>query len=156
LYVPRVMKLSFHSLKSFSFAMGTHRNGGLPPTKSLMCTGFNTGLCFGEKNNMVYCTNCGTNNADDATICIKCGAPLHGAVSEGRTRWGRARYEREYGFYRRDRPLIGIIIGIVVIFIGLSFLLREYGILVPWWEILLIILGIYLIVRWLRAWNRRK
>jgi uncharacterized membrane protein YvbJ len=106
---------------------------------------------------MVYCTNCGTNNADDATICVKCGVPLHGAVGAGRTRWGRARYEREYSsFYRKDRPLIGVIIGILVIFIGLSFLLREYGILIPWWEIILIIFGIYLIVRWLQVWNRRK
>ena len=105
---------------------------------------------------MVYCTNCGTNNADDAAICVKCGAPIYGVSGESRTRWGRARYEREYGFHRRDRPFIGIIIGIIVIFIGLSFLLREYDILLPWWEIILIIFGIYLIIRWLRVWNRRQ
>ena len=143
-------------LKSFSFSVGAHRKGGWPSTKSLMCRGFNTRLDLGGKNNMVYCTNCGTNNADDATICVKCGAPIHGTSGEGRTRWGRARYEREHGFYRRDRPFIGIIIGIIVIFIGLSFLLREYDILIPWWEIILIIFGIYLVIRWLRVWNRRQ
>jgi uncharacterized membrane protein YvbJ len=120
-----------------------------------MCAGFNTRLGFGEKN-MVYCTNCGTNNADDATVCVKCGALLHGTAGEGRTGWGRALYEREYGFHGRDRPLIGIIIGIVVIFIGFSFLLREYGIPVPWFEILIILLGVYLVARALRVWNRRK
>jgi hypothetical protein len=120
-----------------------------------MCTGFNTRLGFGEKN-MVYCTHCGTNNADDATICVKCGAPLHGAAGGSRTSWGRTRYEREYGFHGRDRPLIGIIIGIAVIFIGLSFLLGEYGIIVPWWEILIILLGIYFVAQALRVWNRRK
>jgi hypothetical protein len=44
----------------------------------------------------------------------------------------------------------------VVIFIGLSFLLGEYGIQVPWWEIILIIFGVYLVLRWLQVWNRRQ
>ena len=106
---------------------------------------------------MVYCTNCGTTNADDATISVKCGTLLHGATGGGRTSLGRSRYERGHGFRGRDRPLIGIIIiGIVIIFIGLSFLLSEYGITVPWWEILIILLGVYLVAQALRVWNRRK
>jgi uncharacterized membrane protein YvbJ len=105
---------------------------------------------------MVYCTKCGTNNADDATVCVNCGAPLHGASGEGRHYMGRVRYEREFGFHRRGRPIAGLVIGIIVIFIGLSFLLREYGIPVPWWEIILILFGVYLVARWFRVWNRRK
>ena len=105
---------------------------------------------------MVYCTKCGTNNADSATVCVQCGAPLHGASSEGRPYMGRVRYERKYGFHRRGTPLVGLIIGVIVIFIGLSFLLREFDIFIPWWEIILILFGIYLVARWFSVWNRRK
>src|SRR4030043_1052220 len=105
---------------------------------------------------MVYCTKCGTNNADSATVCGQCGAPLHGASSEGRPYMGRVRYERKYGFHRRGTPLVGLIIGVIVIFIGLSFLLREFDIFIPWWEIILILFGIYLVARWFSVWNRRK
>jgi uncharacterized membrane protein YvbJ len=105
---------------------------------------------------MVYCTECGTNNADGAAVCVKCGAPFHAASAESSSFVGRVRYERGYGYRRRGRPMAGLIIGIIVIFIGLSFLLREYGIDVPWWEILLILLGVYLVVRWFGMRNRRR
>jgi uncharacterized membrane protein YvbJ len=105
---------------------------------------------------MVYCTKCGTNNAEDATVCVNCGAPLYGASGEGRVYMGHVRYERGYGSHGRGGLIAGLIIGIVVIFIGLSFLLREYGIPVPWWEIIIIVLGIYLVWRWFRVWKRRK
>ena len=104
---------------------------------------------------MVYCAQCGTSNADSATVCVQCGAPLHGTSGEARPYMGRVRYERRYGFQRRGTPFVGLIIGIVVIFIGSSFLLREYNIFIPWWEIIMILLGIYLVARWLTLRNRR-
>jgi uncharacterized membrane protein YvbJ len=103
---------------------------------------------------MVYCTKCGANNADDAAVCVKCGAPLHAASAESRTYMGRVRYERHYDYHRRGRPRIGLIFGVIIIFIGLSILLREYGIPIPWWEILIIMLGVYLV--WLGIRNRQR
>jgi uncharacterized membrane protein YvbJ len=105
---------------------------------------------------MVYCTKCGTNNADDAAVCVNCGAPLHGASSESKPYVGRVRYEREFGSHRRGGPIVGLIIGVIVIFIGLSLLLEQYDIVIPWWEIILILFGVYLVVRWFLVWNRRK
>lgn len=105
---------------------------------------------------MVYCTKCGTNNADDAKVCVNCGTALYGASGEGRPYMGYVRYERRYGVHRGGRPIAGLIIGAIVIFIGLSLLLQEYGIPIPWWEIIIILLGVYLVARWVRVWNRRK
>jgi uncharacterized membrane protein YvbJ len=105
---------------------------------------------------MVYCTKCGTSNAEDAKVCVNCGAPLYSADGEGSSYMGRVRYERRYNVHRRGSPIPGLIIGVIVIFIGLSVLLQAYGIPVPWWEILLIIFGVYLVALWFRAWNRRK
>ena len=105
---------------------------------------------------MVYCTKCGTNNLESATVCVQCGAPIYGTSGESKPYVGRVRYERKYGFQGRGTPIAGLIIGMIVIFIGLSFLLREYDITIPWWEILLILLGVYLVARWFRVWNRRK
>jgi uncharacterized membrane protein YvbJ len=105
---------------------------------------------------MVYCSKCGTNNADDAAVCVNCGAPIYGASGEGRVYMGRVRYERKFGSYRRGSPIVGLIIGVIVIFIGLSLLLEQYNIMIPWWEIILILFGIYFVVRWFRVWNRQK
>src|SRR4030065_176307 len=101
---------------------------------------------------MVYCTKCGTNNADSATVCVQCGAPLHGTSGEARPYTGPGTHERKYGFHRRGAPLVGLIIGVIVIFIGLSFLLREFDIFIPWWEIILILVGIYLFSRLFSVW----
>ena len=35
-----------------------------------------------EEEAMVYCTKCGTKNADDATMCVNCGASLYGTSAE--------------------------------------------------------------------------
>jgi uncharacterized membrane protein YvbJ len=107
---------------------------------------------------MVYCTKCGTNNAEDATVCVNCGAPLYGTSAEGRSYWGHRQYAREYyGFYRRSGALATLIIGIVIVLIGFSFLLNEtVNIQVPWWEILLIIFGVWFIARAVMRMKRRR
>jgi uncharacterized membrane protein YvbJ len=107
---------------------------------------------------MVYCSKCGTKNADDAKVCVNCGALLSGASEEGRPYWRSRRYEGEYyGFHRRSGAIAGIIIGIIIILIGFSFLAREvYGIQVPWFEVIIILLGVYVIARALRGRNRRQ
>ena len=106
---------------------------------------------------MVYCTKCGTNNADDATACVKCGAPLHGASGEGRTYMGRVRYERHYGYHRRGRPFIGIFIGLIIILAGFSLLVAEfYRIDIPWFPIVLILIGVFILLRLILARSRRR
>ena len=97
---------------------------------------------------MVYCTKCGTNNVEGAQVCVNCGAPLYGASGVSAAYEGRVRYERHYHGRMRSGTIAGLVIGVLIIFIGLSLLLEQYGITVPWFEILIILLGVYLIWRW--------
>jgi uncharacterized membrane protein YvbJ len=98
---------------------------------------------------MVYCTKCGTNNAEGATVCVNCGAPLYSISAESRSYWGHRQYAHEYhGFHRRSGALATLIIGIVIVLIGFSFLLNEtFNISIPWWEIILILFGAWFIAR---------
>jgi len=107
---------------------------------------------------MVYCTKCGTNNADDAKVCVNCGAPLYGTSEESRPYWRHRRYEGEYyGFHRRSGAIAGIVIGLIIILVGLSLLAAElYNISVPWGPIVIILIGIFVISRWFRVRSRRR
>jgi uncharacterized membrane protein YvbJ len=112
---------------------------------------------------MVYCTKCGTNNAEGATVCVNCGAPLYGTSAEGRSYWGHRRYAGEYygfhsyGFHRRSGALAILIIGIVIVFIGFSFLLNAtFNIRIPWWEIILILFGVWFIARAVINMKRKR
>ena len=98
---------------------------------------------------MVYCTKCGTNNAEGATVCVNCGAPLYGTSAKGRSYWGHKQYKGEYyGFHIRSGALAILIIGIVIVLIGFNFLLNEtFNIRIPLWEIILILFGVWFIVR---------
>ncbi len=82
---------------------------------------------------MVYCTKCGTNNAEGTTACVNCGASLYGMNAEGRSYWGHRQHISEfYGSYRRGGVLATLIIGLVIVFIGFSFLLNEtFNIRIP-------------------------
>ena len=99
---------------------------------------------------MVYCTKCGTKNADDATNCVNCGNSL------GQT--GRE-YPRESScFGPRERrtqdecfglpfggAIVSVIIGIFLIIIGLSIYYHiDIGSLMG--PIVIIIIGILVIV----------
>ncbi len=107
---------------------------------------------------MVYCTKCGTNNAEGATVCVNCGASLYGTSTEGKSHWGHIQYKDEYySFHRKSGALAAFIIGIVIVLIGVSYLLNEtYNIRIPWWEIILILLGAWFIARAVTAMKRRQ
>jgi hypothetical protein len=122
----------------------------------VLCAGVINDELGVESENMVYCTKCGTNNVEGAKVCVNCGAPLYGAGGVGGSYVGRVRYERRYHGHMGIGPLAGLVIGVIVIFIGLSLLLEQYGITVPWWEIIIILLGVYLIWRWYGFRNRRR
>ncbi len=105
---------------------------------------------------MVYCTKCGTNNVDGASVCVNCGALLYGASGEDRAYWRHGRYEREYGFHRRGRPIIGIFIGLIIILAGFGLLLSAlYDISIPWGPIILILIGVFVLVRLFQVRSRR-
>ena len=107
---------------------------------------------------MVYCTKCGTNNADDAKVCVNCGTPLYGTSEESRPYWRHRRYEGEYyGFHRRSGAIAGMVIGLIIVLVGLSLLVAEhYDISIPWGPIIIILIGIFVISRWFRVRNRRR
>jgi uncharacterized membrane protein YvbJ len=102
---------------------------------------------------MVYCSKCGNLNPDEATICSKCRAPLN-STNEPSDYW-RQNHKREREYRRKNGGFSGLLIGLIIIVIGLSFLLSEiYGISIPWWPLAIIIVGIWLLIRAV-IWRRR-
>jgi hypothetical protein len=50
-----------------------------------------------------------------------------------------------------------LIIGIVIVFIGFSFLLNAtFNIRIPWWEIILILFGVWFIARAVIKMKRKR
>jgi uncharacterized membrane protein YvbJ len=114
-----------------------------------------TRLALGGRKTAVYCTKCGTNNVDTAAVCVNCGAPLCGANDERKPRV--TRYNREYSYHRRGKSLVGIFIGSIIILAGFGLLLSElYGIDIPYKEIILILIGVFILVRLLLLRSRRR
>ena len=106
---------------------------------------------------MVYCTECGTNNVDGATVCVSCGATLHGAIGEGRGYVRYGRYEGASGFPGRGSAVMGLFVGLIILFIGFSLLVSEvYGINIPWGPIILILAGILILVRFFQVRSHRR
>jgi hypothetical protein len=109
---------------------------------------------------MVYCTKCGTLNANDATVCSNCGAPLQTARAEAgpyKTGW---RWEGEYYRYRRRGLYPLVFIGSIIAIIGfISLIANAYDINIPWGPIILIFIGLIIIIAGARArrmWSRRQ
>lgn len=106
---------------------------------------------------MVYCTKCGTGNEDNATVCINCNAIIHSPKPEEGRDVKRRCYEGERGYRRWGGALIGIMIGVIVILIGFSLLVRQlYDISIPWLELIMILFGVYLVIRALMRMNRKR
>jgi hypothetical protein len=90
---------------------------------------------------MVYCTKCGTENPDDASNCKNCGAslnPLHIGFD--------ANMEMTYA---GGRAIWGLIIGLFIILIGVSALIRI-DIWSYIWAIFIIIIGLVIVVNSVR------
>ena len=114
---------------------------------------------------MVYCTNCGYQNKDDAQYCTKCGAPLKETRAEGN--W-ESRFEHgveEFAdSFRRgaEDACFGVqtrgstwslIIGIIILVWGLVWLLSTYYPWVRWdsaFAILMVAFALWIIYRGLR------
>lgn len=104
---------------------------------------------------MVYCTKCGVGNEENATVCINCNAALEVPSSEKKLDVNPIRYEPE----ERGRwggALIGVLVGIIMLLIGFSLLVRQlYGFPLPWLELIMIFFGVYLVMRALRMKRKR-
>jgi uncharacterized membrane protein YvbJ len=76
---------------------------------------------------MVYCTKCGALNADDAKVCVQCGAPLYGAKEESSPYWRHKymRHEEDYRYWKRRGAIATLILGLIIIFIGFLYLLEA-------------------------------
>jgi len=101
---------------------------------------------------MVYCTKCGTKNEDDAKVCVSCGAVLETGARVSRRGereecFGPSRGEEECFGIPRGSKIVGLIIGLIIVLFGISWILSAYNILkLEVWPIVVIIFGILIIV----------
>jgi len=108
---------------------------------------------------MVYCTKCGANNEEDAAVCVKCGASLATRPPRRYERRQREKEEQECFGLPHGGAIVGLIIGIIIIFVGLSSLagidigesIGRYG-----WPLVVIVFGILLVAGALYGFSRRS
>ncbi len=106
---------------------------------------------------MVYCSRCGTQNPDTAVNCSNCGAPLYGAnPPTEQYRHHYRRYDGEY-YPRRGGAGIGLLIGgLIILAIGLALFYGQSDLIFRYfWPIVLVVLGIWLLIRGL-TWSHRR
>lgn len=96
---------------------------------------------------MVYCSRCGTQNPDTNVHCTNCGAPLYtvGERYPGSDREHYRKMENECFGLPNGGMIVGIVIGIIIVLIGLSFLLQTYGIKLDFWPFIIIIFGVLIV-----------
>ncbi len=100
---------------------------------------------------MVYCSKCGTQNPDTATVCSNCGAPLYtvGQQYPGSDREHYKRVESECFGLPYGGAIVGVIFGLIIIVVGLGVYLQETGYVVSFWPILwpliIIIFGVLIL-----------
>ena len=100
---------------------------------------------------MVYCTKCGTKNEEDAAVCVKCGASL---VARPPWRRARKRPEEECFGLPHGGAIVGLIIGIIIIIAGVSWLagidIEKY-----FWPLIVVVFGILIVAGALYSYSRR-
>ena len=109
---------------------------------------------------MVYCTKCGTQNEDDAKYCSKCGADLEGSLEKSWERraeeWGEQfgrRAEEECFGLPHGGAIVGLIIGIIIILVGVSWITGfEWEF---FWPSIVIIFGILILAGAVYGLRRR-
>lgn len=115
---------------------------------------------------MVYCSKCGAKNKDDAKICVKCGEGLYPPSVEkaierrAETCFGprkrRKPYEEECFGLPRGGTIVGIVIGLIIIFAGISWILSSYyDVSIEIWPIAVIIFGMLILAGALYGLRRR-
>ena len=105
---------------------------------------------------MVYCSKCGTKNEEDAVVCVKCGASL-----VARPAWRREsrRPEKECFGLPYGGAIAGLVFGIIIVIVGLSFVpgILPAGIEI-WdylWPLMIIVVGVLIVAGALYRYSRR-
>jgi uncharacterized membrane protein YvbJ len=105
---------------------------------------------------MVHCVKCGTENADDAKFCAKCGAQLYVTRESEHYR----RVEKECFGLPHGGVIFAAVIGFIIILYGFTELLKQ---MYPsqdysnWvWPVVPVIIGILIIVGALYGMRRRN
>jgi len=118
---------------------------------------------------MVYCTKCGTQNEDEADICVKCGTSLRISHTENRNwedrlergaeelgeraeRFGRSMENECFGL-PQGNSIIGIIFGLIIILFGVRDLYDWNIDLGPY---IIIIVGVLIAAGALYSRNKTK
>ncbi len=105
---------------------------------------------------MVHCSKCDTENTDDAKFCVKCGTALTGERERHEnTCFGAEREGNECFGLRHGSALVGIIVGIFIIAIGLSYFLGEdiRGMIGPF---IVIVIGLLIVIGAAAGLSRRR
>jgi ribosomal protein L40E len=98
---------------------------------------------------MVYCFKCGNLNSDDAIVCNQCGMTLRDSPKQTNAHWAQRQTDGSYN--RRGGSRATLFFGIIIIVAGLAVLLSElYGFAIPWWPIILIFVGLWLLIAGIR------
>ena len=107
---------------------------------------------------MVYCSRCGTQNADTNTHCTNCGAPLYtvGQNYPGSDREHYRKMEDECFGLPNGGMIAAIVFGIIIVIIGLSLLLGAYGISFVFWPFIIIIFGVLIVLGALYGRRHRR
>lgn len=86
---------------------------------------------------------CGYKNADEATVCAQCGAPLYPTPPQQISEYRR--HEDECFGIPRFGSVIALIFGFILIIMGLNaFLPQQYRI--EWGPLFLIIIGLLIVM----------
>ena len=103
---------------------------------------------------MVYCTKCGTKNEEDVVVCVKCGASLAAAPAWRPERRRREKEEQECFGLPHGGAIVGLVIGIIIILAGISWLAGiDIGRYI--WPLVVIVFGILIVAGTLYGYSRR-
>ncbi len=100
---------------------------------------------------MVYCSKCGTQNPDTATVCSHCCAPLYtvGRQYPGSEQEHYRRVQGECFGLPHGGAIVTLIAGIIIVVLGLGLYLQTSGYIGDFWPIvwpvILIIFGLLIV-----------
>lgn len=101
---------------------------------------------------MVYCTKCGAKNPDDAVVCAQCGASLE---TETYISLDTNADKKNASDSLGGGAIVGIIVGLIIILAGVSWLL-GFSFWKIFWPLIVIIFGILVLAGSLYGLRRKR
>jgi uncharacterized membrane protein YvbJ len=101
---------------------------------------------------MVYCAKCGKQNDEGAQFCVDCGATLYPEIARGRRGSRERRKEDECFGLPHGGAIFGLIIGIIIIFVGLQ---QVFGWNIDLGPLAIIIFGLLIIAGAIYGFTRK-